>query len=104
MGARCCRKRFANGQGQHACDRFSIMTSKSRPGRRLRGWFIRLVLNRTLSIVLGLLLLAPAVWLFVGDYRWETPITDGLQLILGATGTALLFAGIGGRRPDWIDE
>ena len=44
-----------------------------------------------------------AVWLFLGDYRWETPVTDGLQLILGATGAALLFAGIGGRRPDWID-
>jgi hypothetical protein len=71
--------------------------------RRLRGWFIRLVLNRTGSIVLGLLLLAPAVWLLVGDYPWETPVTDGLGLVFGATGAALLFAGIGGRRPDWID-
>jgi hypothetical protein len=72
-------------------------------GKRLRGWFLRLALNRALSVVLGLLLLTPAVWLFVGDYRWETPVTDGLQLVLGATGAALLFAGIGGRRPDWID-
>ena len=76
----------------------------TREGRRLRGWFIRLVLNRTLSIILGLALLAPAAWLFFGDYSWESPVTDGLQLILGATGAALLFAGIGGRRPDWIDE
>jgi hypothetical protein len=73
-------------------------------GKRLRGWFLRLALNRPLSVCLGLLLLAPAVWLFFGDYRWETPVTDGVQLILGATGAALLFAGIGGRRPDWIDE
>ena len=80
------------------------MALNPRSGRRVRGWFIRLVLNRTLSMVLGLLLLAPAVWLFIGDYRWETPVTDGLQLIFGATGAALLFAGIGGRRPDWIDE
>jgi hypothetical protein len=71
--------------------------------KRVRGWLIRLVLNRRLSIALGILLLAPAVWLFVGDYRWETPVTDGLQLVLGATGAALLFAGIGGRRPDWVE-
>ena len=79
-------------------------TPKRRPGRRLRGLFIRLVLNRRVSIALGLLLLTPAVWLFIGDYRWETPVTDGLQLVLGATGAALLLAGIGGRRPDWIDS
>ena len=72
-------------------------------GKRVRGWFIRLVLNRTASIVVGLILLAPALWLAVADYRWETPATDGIGLILGATGAALLLAGIGGRRPDWID-
>ena len=75
-----------------------------RTGRRLRGLFIRLALNRKISIAAGLVLLAPAIWLFAGDYAWETPVTDGLQLILGATGAALLFAGAGGRRPDWIDE
>ncbi|HTL01776.1 MAG TPA: hypothetical protein VL243_06095 [Vicinamibacterales bacterium] len=74
-----------------------------RTGRRLRGLFIRLVLNRKVSMAMGLLLLAPAVWLFAGDYAWETSVTDGLQLVLGATGAALLFAGVGGRRPDWID-
>ena len=75
----------------------------TRQGRRLRGWFIRLALHRTLSIVQGLALLAPAAWLFVHDYRWESPVTDGLQLVLGATGAALLLAGIGGRRPDWVE-
>jgi len=74
-----------------------------REGRRLRGRLIRLVLNRTLSAVIGVLLLIPAVWLFVGNYSWETPVTDGLQLVLGATGAALVLAAIGGRRPDWID-
>jgi hypothetical protein len=86
-----------------ALNRSGAGRSAAATGKRLRGWFLRLALNRPLSVVLGLLLLAPAVWLFVGDYRWETPITDGLQLILGATGAALLFAGIGGRRPDWIE-
>jgi len=76
---------------------------RKRRGRRLRGWFVRLALNRRVSIALGLLLLAPAMWLFAGDYPWETPVTDGFQLVLGATGAAMLFAGIGGRRPDWID-
>jgi hypothetical protein len=71
--------------------------------KRLRGWLLRLVLRRRISIGLGLILLAPAAWLFVADYRWETPVTDGLGLIIGATGAALLLAGIGGRRPDWID-
>jgi hypothetical protein len=71
--------------------------------KRLRGWFIRVARDRTVSTGLGLLLLAPAVWLFVGDYQWETPVTDGLQLVLGATGAAFLFAGLGGRRPDWIE-
>lgn len=64
---------------------------------------MRLVLNRPASIVAGLLLLVPAVWLFVEDYPWETPVTDGLRLVCGATGAALLLAGIGGRRPDWIE-
>jgi thiol:disulfide interchange protein len=72
-------------------------------GKRLRGWLLRLVLKRTVSIVLGIVLLAPAAWLFFGSYRWETPATDGLTLIVGATGAALLLAGIGGRRPDWIE-
>ena len=75
----------------------------SRPGRRLRGLFLRLVLHRTVSITLGVILLVPALWLFFGDYAWESPLTDGLQLVMGATGAALLLAGIGGRRPDWIE-
>jgi nitrate/nitrite transporter NarK len=73
-------------------------------GKRVRGWFIRLVLNRAASIGLGLILLVPALWLRFADYRWETPISDALGLIVGATGAAILFAGIGGRRPDWIDS
>jgi hypothetical protein len=71
--------------------------------KRLRGWLLRLVLKRTVSISLGIALLAPATWVFFGNYKWETPATDGLTLIVGATGAALLLAGIGGRRPDWIE-
>jgi len=76
----------------------------ARQGRRLRGLLIRIILNRPLSIALGIVFLAPAIWLWLGNYRWETPITDGLGLVLGATGTALVIAGVGGRKPDWIDK
>jgi hypothetical protein len=72
-------------------------------GKRARGWILRLVLKRPVAIVLGLALVAPSAWLLMQDLPWETPVTDGLGLIFGATGVAFLAAGIGGRRPDWID-
>lgn len=71
--------------------------------RRARGALLRLVLQRPVAIVAGVLLLAPAVWLGVEEYRWESGFTDGVALILGATGAALLLAGVSGRRRDWID-
>jgi hypothetical protein len=71
--------------------------------KRLRGLLLRLVLKRAVAITAGLALLAPAVWLFVRDFRWESSVTDGLGLVLGATGAAFVLAGIGGRRPDWFE-
>jgi hypothetical protein len=71
--------------------------------KRARGWLLRLVLKRPVATVLGLVLVAPSVWLLMQDLPWETAVTDGLGLIVGATGAAFLAAGIGGRRPDWID-
>ena len=72
--------------------------------KRLRGSVLRFVLKRPAAIALGLILIAPAAWLLVQDLPWESPATDGMGLILGATGIAFLLAGIGGRRPDWIDD
>jgi hypothetical protein len=69
--------------------------------KRLRGGVLRLALNRAFAIALGLSLMTPAVWLMIADLPWETPTTDGVGLIIGATGAAFVFAGIGGRRPDW---
>jgi hypothetical protein len=69
--------------------------------KRTRGLLLRLALRRPLAIVLGLILLTPAAWLLVADLPWENAVTDGLGLIVGATGVAFVLAGIGGRRPDW---
>jgi hypothetical protein len=71
--------------------------------KRARGWLLRLVLKRPVAIAIGVVLVAPSAWLLMQDLPWETPATDGLGLILGATGVAFLAAGIGGRRPDWIE-
>jgi hypothetical protein len=71
--------------------------------KRLRGSLLRFLLNRPAAISLGVLMTAPALWLLIQDLPWESPITDGLGLVVGATGVAFLLVGIGGRRPDWIE-
>ena len=71
--------------------------------RRARGVLLRVAVSRTRALVLGLLLLAPAAVIAVGDYGWESWLTDGLGLIGGATGAALVVTGLAGRQPDWID-
>ena len=71
--------------------------------KRARGWLLRLVLKRPVAIALGLALIAPSAWLLLQDLPWETPVTDGFGLVIGATGVAFLLAGIGGRRSDWIE-
>jgi hypothetical protein len=72
--------------------------------KRVRGFVLRLVLKRPAAIAIGVVLITPSLWLLIQDLPWETPATDGLGLVMGATGTAFLLTGIGGRRPDWIDE
>ena len=71
--------------------------------KRLRGSLLRFVLKRPAAITLGLMMVAPSLWLLILELPWETPVTDGIGLIVGATGVAFLLAGIGGRRPDWIE-
>jgi hypothetical protein len=71
--------------------------------RRIRGSILRLVRRRLAAILIGALLVAAALWLKLkGDEGgwWE----DGLSLILGATGAAVLWTGLVGIRPDWIDQ
>ena len=64
---------------------------------------LRLVRRRPLAIAAGLALAAPAAWVeFSGRYGvWWV---DGLALVAGATGLAILWTGLTGASPDWIDD
>lgn len=56
-----------------------------------------------MAVLAGVVLLTPAVWIeFSGhlDAWWA----QGLALALGATGVALVWSGVVGTRPDWIDR
>jgi hypothetical protein len=68
----------------------------------MRGLLLRLVLNRPLAILAGAIVAAPGVLLLARDYTWETGVTDGAALLLLATGVALAWAGVTGRKADWI--
>jgi hypothetical protein len=70
--------------------------------RRVRGFILRLVRRRRLAIVAGVALAAPAAWLELSG-RSDSWWVDGLSLICGATGLALMWTGLTGAKPDWID-
>lgn len=71
--------------------------------RRARGAVLRLVRRRRAATGIGLVLIAPAAWVEFsgGDFAWWM---QGLALIGGAIGIALLWTGLAGLGPDWIDE
>lgn len=71
--------------------------------RRLRGYLLRLVLNRPVAIAVGVAVVAPGALLMWRDYEWESGATDGLALVLVATGVALVWTGVTGRRGDWAE-
>jgi len=74
-----------------------------RTTRRVRGLVIRIVRRRALATVLGLALILPALCVELSGSLvpwWGS----GLGFVLGATGAALLWAGIAGLGPDWIDK
>ena len=70
--------------------------------RRARGAILRIVRRRSFAIAIGVVFAAPAAWLEFsgGSGAWWV---DGLSLIVGATGIALLWTGLTGTRPDWVD-
>jgi hypothetical protein len=70
--------------------------------KRLRGALLRLVRARPLAFVVGLTLAGPAAW---AEFRGSNPWwVDGLSVIAGATGMALMWAALTGARPDWVDR
>jgi hypothetical protein len=71
--------------------------------RRLRGVILRLVRRRALAIAVGLALVVPAAWIeFSG--RFDAWWMEGLALVVGASGAAILWTGLTGAAPDWIDD
>jgi len=70
--------------------------------RRIRGFVLRLVRRRAIAIVVGAALAVPSAYVeFSGRYGawWQ----DGLALVVGATGIAILWTGMTGVAPDWVD-
>jgi hypothetical protein len=71
--------------------------------RRARGMLLRLVRRRALAIAVGLALALPAAWVeFSG--RYDAWWAEGIALVLGASGLAVLWTGMTGPSPDWVDE
>ena len=71
--------------------------------RRTRGSLLRLAFRRATAVATGLALALPSVWLMAADLPWESGVTDGLSLVCGATGVALVLIGLRGRSADWVD-
>jgi hypothetical protein len=64
---------------------------------------LRLVRRRARAVTIGLVLALPAAWLeFSG--RYDAWWVQGTALVLGASGLAILWTGLTGPSPDWVDE
>jgi hypothetical protein len=70
--------------------------------RRARGIILRLTRRRTLAVVVGLAMAIPAAWVewTTSDVPWWA---SGLALVFGATGVALVWIGLTGNSPDWVE-
>ena len=71
--------------------------------RRARGRLLRVVFARRAAAAAGGIFVAVFAVLRIFDFAWESWLSDGVALVLGALGAALLLAAATGRRPDWID-
>jgi hypothetical protein len=71
--------------------------------RRIRGAMLRLARRRLWSVVAGLLLVLPAAWIQT-RVRIDAWWLEGFSLVAGAAGVALLWTGLFGLKPDWVDD
>lgn len=71
--------------------------------RRVRGILLRLVRRRALAIIVGLALALPAAWVEVSG-RFDAWWVQGMALVAGASGLAVLWTGVTGPSPDWVDD
>jgi hypothetical protein len=63
---------------------------------------LRLARRRAPAMLIGAALAAPAAWIEFGS-RYEAWWTDGLAIVLGATGAAFIWTGLFGLKPDWTE-
>ena len=80
-----------------------MLTRLEKKIRRLRGMLLRLVRRRALAIAVGLALVVPAAWIELAG-RVDAWWAQGLALVIACTGLAVLWTGLTGARPDWIDD
>jgi len=71
--------------------------------RRIRGVLLRLTRRRAAAIAVGAALAVPAAWVELAA-RIDAWWLNGLALVFGATGIALMWAGFSGPRSDWRDS
>jgi hypothetical protein len=71
--------------------------------RRVRGAVLRFVRRRWLAIAVGVALAVPSAWVELSG-RADTWWQEGLALVVGATGLALLWTGLVGVAPDWTED
>ncbi len=70
--------------------------------RRFRGALLRLIRRRPAAISIGLVLVVPSAWVELGGHA-SSWWMDGVALVAGATGAALIWTSLTGSRPDWVE-
>jgi hypothetical protein len=69
---------------------------------RTRGAILRLARRRRAAFVLGMTLTVPAAFVQLSE-RYDAWWMEGLSVIAGATGIALMWSGIVGPKRDWVE-
>ena len=71
--------------------------------RRVRGAILRLAYAPVSGAIVGSTFLLVSAGLILCEFSWESWMSDGVGLVLGGTGAALVTIAITGRRPDWTE-